>query len=119
MISSYVAQWVQAFLLSLVVEVPIVLGLTRAIPAPLWKRAAFAFFATLATHPIVWFVIPELGVRDPARLMLSEAWAFGAELVFYKLVFDGLTWARAALASVVANTASFGLGALMWLSASP
>ena len=101
-------------MLTELLEVPVVVAVTRGLPLPAWRRAAIAGFASLATHPIVWWVIPELGLGEPLRLGACEAWAFGAELVFYRLVLDGLTWRRAALASGLANGLSFGVGLVLW-----
>ena len=107
-----VGEWAVAFALTEIVEVPIVLLLTRGAPA--WRRALTAFFATLATHPIVWFVLPELGLGEGARLFASEAWAIGAEGVFYRIFLPPFTWRGALCTSVVANLASFALGLLYY-----
>jgi hypothetical protein len=111
---TYVREWALAFALTQVVEIPIVVFATRAAGAPAWKRAALAFLATLATHPIVWFVVPELELGDAARISLSEAWAFGAECLLYRLCFDALSWRGAAAASALANAASFAVGVVFF-----
>jgi hypothetical protein len=111
---SYLAEWALAFGLTQLIEVPVVTALTRNLAAPAWRRAALAFFATLATHPIVWFVMPELGMSEPMRYVASEGWAFGAELVFYRVAMPGATWGVAALASGLANGASFAAGLLAY-----
>ena len=102
-----------------VVEIPVVVGVTRGLAAPVWQRAALAFVATLATHPIVWFVMPELGLSEPVRYVASEGWAFGAELLIYRALLPGATWGRAAAASGLANAGSFlaGLAAYRVLGA--
>jgi hypothetical protein len=115
---TYLGEWGLAFALTQLVEVPIVVALTRAAEAPAWKRAAAAFVATLATHPIVWFVIPEFSlgfnVGEGARVFTSEAWAFAAECAIYRLFLPPLGWRRAAAASAIANAASFGVGVLFF-----
>lgn len=114
MIDEYVRAWAFAFGLTEVVELPIVVLLTRALPAPAYKRAAVAFVATLATHPIVWFVVPALGLGEPARVVASEAWATLGELFIYLIALERTTWRRAAVVSLVANAASFGVGLALW-----
>jgi hypothetical protein len=109
---TYLSEWAVAFALTELVEVPIVVGMART--APLATRVAAAFFATLATHPIVWFVLPELGLGEYARLFGSEAWAIGGECVFYRFFLPPCTWPVAARVAVVANVASFALGLLYY-----
>ena len=111
---TYLTEWALAFGLTQVVEVPVVVAMTRAVPSAAWRRAAIAFVATLATHPIVWFVMPELGLGEPMRYAASEAWAFGAETAIYAATLPGLSWPRAAAVSAVANGASFVLGLLVY-----
>ena len=41
----------------------------------------------LASHPAVWFVIPELGMSYNPRVVLSEVWAVGIEMWAYRLIF--------------------------------
>ena len=111
---TYLKEWALAFALTQIIEVPIVVALTRAAELPAWKRAATAFVATLATHPIVWFVVPELGLGESARVSASEGWAFGAECVIYRLFLAPLGWRASAAASALANAASFGIGVLLF-----
>jgi hypothetical protein len=76
--------WLFAFLLTVVVEAPVVLALTRDSGVPVAKRFALAFFAQLVTHPLVWFVFPAIpGLRGSTALALSEAWAWLGEAAFY------------------------------------
>ena len=109
----WVTDWLKAFALTETVEIPIVLALTRAAPLAAPRRAALAFFASLATHPLVWFVFPALGLSEPVRVALSETWAWGAEAVFFLLVFPSLTSARAISTSAMANGVSFSVGLLV------
>lgn len=109
----WVIAWLKAFVLTELIEIPIVVALTRGAKIPFPRRAALAFFASLATHPAVWFIFPELNVSDGVRVALSEAWACVAEAVFYKLVFGEITFARAIGVSVVANSSSFSFGLVL------
>lgn len=106
-----VGDWLQAFLLTLAVEVPIVLVLLRDVVPERARLAAIAVFANLATHPAVWFVFTQLFlVGTPEYTIAAEAWAIGVEAAFYVVVVRGLTLRRAIVVSVVANAASFVVG---------
>lgn len=103
--------WLRAFLLTLVVEVPIVVWLLRAAGPGRARLAAIAVFASLATHPVVWFVVPQvLYESSNESLLVSEAWAVLVEALFYAVVLPGLRPARALGASLVANLASVLVG---------
>jgi hypothetical protein len=103
--------WLVAFLVTFAVEAPIVVALTRASETCVWRRLAFAFFAQLVTHPLVWFVFPYIvGLRGGTATLLSELWAWVAEAVFYALVIRGLTFTRALGVSAIANGASVLVG---------
>ena len=106
--------WLLAFLITVAVEVPIVVALTRACQVSATRRAALAVFAQLATHPLVWFVFPRIvGLTGRSSLLLSEAWAWLAETVFYLIALPGLSVSRAVAASAIANAASIAVGLLV------
>src|SRR4051794_9579552 len=102
-VGPWVIAWFKAFVLTEMVEVPVVLAMTRNAPRGMTvsRRAGFAFFASLATHPAVWFIFPDLGVSDDVRIVLSEAWACVAEAAFYKLVFSEISLGRATAISTI------------------
>lgn len=103
--------WLMAFLATVAVEAPIVVGLTRGHPTPAWRRGVIAIFAQLVTHPLVWFVFPRLvGLTGRSSLALSELWACLAEAAFYAVVLPGLRPARALGISALANAASILVG---------
>jgi hypothetical protein len=103
--------WFRAFLLTLVVEIPIVALLLRR-----WERSwprllLLICFANLASHPAVWFVLTQLLViGTPGYIVIAEGWAIGCEALFYWAAFRGLPVRRAIVASLVANAASFAVG---------
>jgi hypothetical protein len=102
--------WLLAFALTLIVEGPVVaIALRRPVPS-VGRRFLLAIFANLATHPVVWFVFPDLPVAWGLSLALSEAFATGTETVFYRTLVPGVSWTRAVATSLVANAASFGMG---------
>ena len=102
--------WLMAFLVTVAVEGPIVVALTRGHPTPAWRRALIALFAQLVTHPLVWFVFPRLvGLTGRSSLALSELWAWLAEAGFYAVVLPGLSSARALGVSCPADQRSLSI----------
>jgi hypothetical protein len=103
--------WLVAFLITVAVEAPLVLALSRGLGVGLVRRLGLIIFAQLATHPLVWFVFPRLvGLTGRSAMALSELWAWLAEALFYALVLPGLPGSRALGISGVANGASLAAG---------
>lgn len=100
--------WVWAFLFTQAVEIPIYLAAMhrQRVDRPWRARAAIAFGATALTHPIVWYVLPWLGLPYWVYVGVAEAFAVVAEGL-YLGAFD---LRRALLWSLLANGASAGLG---------
>lgn len=100
-----------ALILTLVIELPIAVGLARALGS---RRdglvAAAAVGASLLTHPILWMSADLL--TTPLRLVGAELIVAAVETVAYALA-AGLGWRKGLVVSVVANGASFGLGLLL------
>lgn len=108
--NGFLASWLVAFAFTQTVEIGIY---TQAHPAPrpLSERIAIAFAASGITHPIVWFVIPDLahaaGIESYWTMVaICEAWAVIGEAVFLGSV--GVR--RPLLWALAANTWSFVLG---------
>jgi hypothetical protein len=107
--------WFRAFVLTLVVEVPVATWLLRAVDPARWRTAAIVFFANLASHPLVWYVWTQIFLVDtPQFVLAAETWAVVVEAVFYAVVFQGLRPGRALLVSLLANAASFAVGRLVF-----
>jgi hypothetical protein len=103
--------WLRAFLVTAAVELLVAVPLLgRSRPAA--RRAAAVLLGQLATHPLVWFVWPSLGLGRTAFLVVAESWAFVIELATYRLVFPDLPTRRAAASSALANGASLAVGLL-------
>jgi hypothetical protein len=109
-VTFWIADWLRAFAVTLLVELPIATPLLRIVERSVPRRIAIVVVANLATHPLVWFLFPGLAAGRAARLALSEAWAVLAELAIYRLFWPSLRGRRAALASVAANGASVAVG---------
>jgi hypothetical protein len=106
--------WLVAFLITVAVEAPIVLALTRGLALRARRRRPLIVFAQLATHPLVWFMFPRIvGLTGRTSAALSELWAWLAEAAFYALVFPGLPPFRALGISALANGASVAAGLLL------
>ena len=116
------SDWFAAFVLTLVVELPIVAVVLRQAEPWLVRRLAAGVYANLASHLVVWYVLTQLfELGSAAYLLAAEGWAVAAETVFYALVLRGVSPRRAALTAVVANGASFAVGRLgrTWLGDVP
>ena len=130
-----ISAWFSAFVFTQALEMPIYLAPfrhrvdARGDPLPpesLRWRLGFAFLASMATHPYVWFVIPVL-FSSHAWLRLV-AWSPGVEQWRYELFFvtaesfavvaEGLLLRalrvpHPLLWALVANATSAGLGMLL------
>ncbi|HEY0135644.1 MAG TPA: hypothetical protein VGB85_16285, partial [Nannocystis sp.] len=107
-----------------VFEVPIYLVALRRradSPEPLRWRLGFAFLASMATHPYVWFVIPTLFTAsawrawpalDPWRHALFFVTAETFAVLAEGLLMRALRVPRPFLWALVANATSAGLGML-------
>jgi len=106
-----VSGWFTAFVLTVAVEAPIVVFLVRRREPDLLRLGILIVFANLATHPAVWFVIPQLllvGTLD--YTLASETWATAAEALFYWAAIRGLSARRAIAVALAANVTSFLVG---------
>jgi hypothetical protein len=138
---SYTTAWAKAFALTAALEILTVVilarlgvvlppareaGPTDAAPAlgvdvglhlrpahTILRLAAVVFYANLASHPSVWFIIPSLVPIYTTMVIVAELWAVTSEALFYWLVVPRIGLRAAAGASLVANGCSFGLGLLL------
>jgi hypothetical protein len=128
----YVIVWSRAFAFTAAIEIVVaVLLFTKVLgialgeegradenprPPARWARGArlvvLIFYANLASHPAVWFVVPNLGLTYPTMVLAAELWAVASEAIFYWLVFANVRLGQAAGVSLVANGSSFGIGLL-------
>lgn len=106
-----VSAWFAAFVLTVVVELPIVWVLVRRQEPSALRLGALVVFANLATHPAVWFIFTQLFlVGTWSYVLVTETWAIGVEALFYFLAVRGLHPRRALAVSLVANVASYCVG---------
>ncbi len=106
-----VSGWFAAFVLTLVVEAPLVAFLLRRAEPDLVRLGVLFVFANLATHPVVWYVMSQLYLVGTVEYtVVAETWAIAAEAVFYGAAIRGLSARRALAVAVTANAASFVVG---------
>ncbi|GAB4202404.1 MAG: hypothetical protein OHK0013_15650 [Sandaracinaceae bacterium] len=105
-----VLDWLLAFLLTQLVEVPILAAWLR--PRPLGQRVLLAFGASAITHPILWWALRPLlaPISFEAYVGIGELFAVLVEAAYLRRlgVEDAL------LASVTANGASWITGRVLW-----
>lgn len=109
---SLVLAWSKLFALTLVAEIAVavpLLGNNRRLS----RRFMAVSFAQLASHPLVWFVLPEFGMRRLDYVLLAESWAVVSELLLYRLVFEDLSLSRALAIAALANGVSFAVGTFL------
>ena len=70
--------------------------------------------ANLATHVAVWYVFSQLFLIGTIQYVLAaEAWAIGAEAVFFLVAFRDLGPGQAFAVALVANVVSFAIGRIV------
>ena len=109
----WITDWLRMFALTLLVELAVALPLWRATEPRVLRRAAAVALVNLATHPVVWFVIPGAALGQASRACISELWAVGIEALAYRVIFPLADWRRTLTISFLANLASFVAGELL------
>ena len=105
-----------AFSMTLAIELPLIaLAARRLQPAVSWRRVAAAGVAASSlTHPLAWWLRWRLGPDEAvAGFFAIESAVILIETVVLKIGL-GWRWRGAAMLSSVVNTASAGLGGLIY-----
>lgn len=108
----------QSFLLTVAVEALVVLVVARKIfkktanELSAQKLIGVGVFASFATLPYVWYVLPTLLQPFTLAIAVGEMFAVVVEATFYAGVLP-LSRKEAVLLSVAANAASYFLGKLI------
>jgi hypothetical protein len=108
-----VAAWARAFALTLAVELVVATPLLAPSGASVARRSSTVALAQLASHPVLWLVLPELGLTGVGLLAVGETWAVAVEVGVYLLVFPSIGATRALAASALANGASVAVGLIL------
>ena len=108
--------WLHAFLLTLVIEVPVfvlVWRFGRSLRRPLWRIAAAGAAGTVLTHPLLWFVWPRVVTDYNMYVLTGEVIVAVVESFTFFALARPITLRRAIAASLLANGASYGIGVLV------
>lgn len=113
-------RWLQAFILTLIAEVPVYILVARFRnerlgSTPAWRLALGAIAASAVTHPLLWFVWRELFHSYVAYVATGECMAVAAETFIFYAIARPITLPRAAAASLLANAFSYGCGVLLYM----
>lgn len=108
--------WLNAFVWTLAVELPVYALLLRGRTGPWWAPLALALGANLATHPAFSLWVMWSAPRLPAILCAETAIALLESTLVYALSGQRRSWARALAVGVSANALSLGAGALVSLA---
>ena len=109
-----VSAWFTAFVLTVVVEGPIVWSLLRRLEPDLRRLGPLVVLANLASHPAVWFIFTQLLVVGTlSYTLVTEGWAVAVEAILYLVAIRGITARRALGTSLAANAASYVAGLLI------
>lgn len=94
------------FFLNLGVEFVILLAILNA---KFWKRIlVMAFLLNLATHPLLWWLLPKMPGAWLVNLLIAEAIVFGVEVSMGTMFFRAhYSRTKLATAIVAANLATF------------
>lgn len=105
--------WLLAFVLTLVLEMPVAVWVGRRLEARPARRVGASILGNCVTHPAVWFVFPRLPWPWPLVIAVAETWAWLAEAAVYRGLLRDASWRASLLLSLVANGLSFGAGLLL------
>jgi len=111
--------WFRAFIVTLVVELPVYLLVARwrtgpGRVAPYWKTALGAVACSAVTHPWLWFVWRSLVHDYTTYVATGEVTAVVAEALIFYFSARPITLRRASAASLLANGASYACGVLLY-----
>ena len=108
-----ISHWPTSFLLTLAVEVPLFVVLTRG-TVPVWRAAGAGALGSCLTHPLLWFVWRQV-VSDYLRYAISgEVLVVVTESLTFFALARPLRLSQAVAVSCIANGASWGAGLLIY-----
>ncbi len=107
--------WPFVFGVTLLAEGVVLSLLLRRDLAP-GRIALLALGVNLATHPLIWFVLPHLVSERTAYLLTAEAFAMIIEAALIYLLLGRRSLSQAVMAAALANAASYAVGLLLLLS---
>lgn len=114
MSETWFADWLEAFVFTQVLEMPIYWWVFRKHKVPL--ALVMSAQPTLLTHPVVWFVWPRLPTDYWTMVACAEAFAVLAEMCIALFIIGRTSRVSLRLCfalALLANAASLGLGLLL------
>ena len=106
--------WIMAFSITQVVEITVGSLFWKDEDISTKRKCLTIFGASLITHPMVWFVFPNIqhegGFSYEEYLLMAEGYAYSVEAFYYYVV----KVKRPILLSIATNTCSFLLGLLIY-----
>ena len=111
-----ISQWLRAFLLTLLLEIPVFVLFVRG-RVPMLRAVLAGAAGTCFTHPLLWLVWPYLDPDHYAvHVAVSEFLIAVMETLTFHAIARPVKLGRAAAASFCANALSTGAGLLIyWL----
>ncbi len=115
----YVQAWIKAFIISLILEIPIFVVIARW---PNIKRSDIGFvrpliaagIGTCITHPVLWFVLRPIIANYTVFLIIGELQAILIETLVFYLIVKKISLLHAFIASLTANEVVCGIGFLLY-----
>jgi len=111
-----IMQWLRAFLLTFLFEIPVFVLIVRG-RVPMLRAALAGTAGTCITHPLLWLIWPYLDPDHYAtNLAIAEVIIAVVETMTFFALARPVKLGRAAAASFSANAFSAGMGLLIyWL----
>lgn len=106
--------WIMAFTLTQVIEITAGLLFWKDREVSVFRKIGILFGASLITHPMVWFIFPQIreegGYSYGEYLLMAESYAYSVEaLYYYAFRIKHPIWL-----SVIANSCSFLTGVILY-----
>jgi hypothetical protein len=110
--------WLKIFALTYTIETPIYFAALRR-HLHFLGALLVSLVLNLATHPVVWFVLPKIFSNQVNYALFAEAWAVTIEALLLKALDRGLHWGRQGWLwffglAFVANGISASVGELLY-----
>lgn len=106
--------WIMAFSLTQVLEITVGMLVWRDKEVSPFRKIRIVFCASLLTHPMVWFIFPQIrdegGFSYGQYILMAESYAYGVEALYYY----ALRVQRPIVLSVLTNSCSFLTGMLLY-----
>lgn len=106
--------WIMAFTLTQVIEITVGMLFWKDKEVSSARKICILFGASLITHPMVWFIFPQIrdegGFSYGEYLWMAESYAYGVEALYYY----AFRIKRPIVLSVITNSCSFLTGVFLY-----